>query len=303
MQLLNGVLIFFSIVVLWGCSNHPQITQSKADAAKIGAGIFGGQNVASTDSFAKNVVGIISITKNENGTIRSRELCTGALIFNNVVLTAAHCLTPDAEVELFFGTDMYGAEVIKRPVVSRLIHADWLMDQKEGVNDIALLKFEGALPQDFQPVRLMKLNSIAENFDSYIIGYGRTSGQKSSQQLQKSDPRQGAGVLRKATVVAQGIAAEETSINMKQMYNQGACNGDSGGPAFMKLENDFILIGIASYAKINFTDAQRTYFGKVRGDIKKFLEKYPEFDFCKQDSFYMNVSYFVDWINFNIVNL
>lgn len=303
MKLFNGVVIIIATFVLWGCSSPKQVSRLSHSRAQVGAGIFGGQNVTPADSFSQNVVGIISISRDDEGGIRSRELCTGALIGTNVVLTAAHCLTEDSEVEVYFGPNMYGDNVVKRKVVSRILHGDWRINQKEGVNDIAMIRFEGSLPLEFKPISLVKLTSVIDNFDAYIVGYGRTSGQKMPPQNQKSDPRQGAGVIRKATIVALGLDVEETSIEMKQMYNQGACNGDSGGPAFMKVGNEYILIGIASYAKLSFTDEQKKYFRLVRGDMTKYLAKYPDFDFCKQDSFYMNVSYFVDWINFNLVAL
>lgn len=105
-------------------------------------------------------------------------------------------------------------------------------------NDLALIKFEGGLPVGYEPVSIHKESGQVTDLTPVILaGFGNTSGG-----FFGGD----GGLLRKTTVKIAKLSFSETEI-LTDENGTGSCNGDSGGPVFIKnLAGQLELIGVTS---------------------------------------------------------
>jgi secreted trypsin-like serine protease len=170
---------------------------------------------------------------NEQG----QALCTGTLIGKDTVLTAAHCVDGDPQrLIIAFGTKLKSVALEDRREVDGYIqHPRWRQPTSEGRGDIALVHFKGNLPKDFHPVHLAaKKTSLAEGTTTLMLGYGVTNG----------NSEKGAGTLRETkTKILKNFSATEIMSDGK---SSSVCFGDSGGPAFVKVEDRYVQWGVAS---------------------------------------------------------
>ncbi|WP_283130169.1 S1 family peptidase [Enterovibrio norvegicus] len=169
--------------------------------------------------------------------------CGGAIIADNYVLTAAHCLTKFSAQELtvFAGNEVWlDGEPIE--VSTMFIHEDY--DDKSFFADIALLKLSGSLPSNAQSISLISASeqseletemgiSMPNNF--FVSGWGATSADGVSETI----------LLKGVSMT--GVSDSSCGWNYDSNYQfnsafansiicanntqaAGACSGDSGGP-------------------------------------------------------------------------
>jgi secreted trypsin-like serine protease len=77
---------------------------------------------------------------------------------------------------------------------------------------------------------------LVNGADVELAGYGITDGKT----------RAGAGTLRKVEVKVSNAHFSATEVLFDQRNQAGACHGDSGGPAFLKVEGVSYLFGVTS---------------------------------------------------------
>ena len=156
-------------------------------------------------------------------------VCSGVLIADDVVLTAAHCLSP-SPTAVFFGTGpQLGGETVA--VAEARPHPRYLEATLD--NDIGALLLAGPPPLDAQPARLVP-NDRAQLDPGQmlrLVGFGDGSA---------------SGLLAlKQTGHARVTTSDETAF-----YHEAApaqtCHGDSGGPAFVEIDGLEYVVGIAS---------------------------------------------------------
>lgn len=228
-----------------------------------GDGIIGGTEIQKGDPIQKTVVGVYdSVTG---------ELCTGSLLPNNLVLTAAHCIASDYEnIEIIFDitlTDDSPYYPVDKGEKSVFFDSRSQKDTNRG--DIAILHFEGELPEGYEPAKLMNAFTLEKNTKVIIAGYGVSNG----------NTGEGAGTLRTTLVAVADPFYAESEVKLNQTMGKGACHGDSGGPAYLKINGQYFVWGITSRG---FDD--------------------PDND-CSKYSLYTNVIYFNDWINQTVEKL
>jgi len=141
--------------------------------------------------------------------------CTGVVVAQNIVLTAAHCLEAG---KLRIATSFRPALFIE--VTQAVPHPNYKAVER-GSPDLAILKLAKPLPSDFSPVHL-EPRWIGEGADLIVAGYGKSA-----------DNDKGANLVLRT--VLQHVANRYSSyVTLKGVGESaaGAAPGDSGGPVF-----------------------------------------------------------------------
>ena len=233
-QMKNWKLAFAglsSAVALSACAPGASQIDSKADEATAQSGIIGGSEVKTGATLTKSIVALYDTVQGQ--------LCTGTLLPNNIVVTAAHCMAlKPQDLIVIFGTNVDKSAVARRvtgatPNPNYAAHGD---DEKDN-GDIAVVHFEGTVPSGYQPAQLLTDASKLKNGASVTLaGYGISDGRNKT----------GAGVLRSVSVKIADSKFSATEIKLDQRQGRGACHGDSGGPAYVSIGGKNYVWGVTS---------------------------------------------------------
>ena len=159
--------------------------------------------------------------------------CTGTVLAENLILTAAHCVVSDK-----IRVRSYGDRKLHR-VVDAVVHPQYQHAQSAIATrvDLALLKLATTLPDRAKPALLARRSTTAGEA-VLVAGYG----------LDDADAVNVTGRARMATLIVLeqriGILLQLRDPAM-QDAQLGACGGDSGGPAFA-LRDDLVVVGVVS---------------------------------------------------------
>jgi secreted trypsin-like serine protease len=216
------------------------VPPSLAGAGEKSTTIIGGTTVSDSNPDGASTVAIVI----ELG--QGEAICTGSLLAEDILVTAAHCVTGEdgntvspAQLTLIFGSDIRSPNriLVKATGVVRNSKYD-----PEGAgknqNDIAVIGFGGGLPSGYQKATLLPSSTVIPNgAPAVLIGYGVNT---------MADGGSGEGILREVTVpVADGKFAK-TEVLLDQREKKGACHGDSGGPAFARKDGKLLLWGVTN---------------------------------------------------------
>lgn len=216
-------LPLLSVLLLTACVNSKE-------ASLTNSSIIGGEEVEELDPVVQSTVAI--------GTVSNffQAFCTGTLISRNLVITAAHCVEEDQELSVWFNPKLPGQyeEYDKKLVVKVESYARApVTDLLIRFADIALLKLEQDAPANYRPVTILDpKNRIKKDTKLILAGYGaRNAYYGGMNNLTKVEtPFIEYGTFRKA-------------VFLNQREGNGACYGDSGGPAYIENNGELFLVG------------------------------------------------------------
>jgi secreted trypsin-like serine protease len=175
------------------------------------------------------------------------ELCSGAVIAQDLVLTAAHCMMDQAAYRVV------GVNRAFRPqgfaVVATAVHPAFVPGTtprtQPGV-DLAILKLARPLGPDYAPLDPRLAGTIETGERVTIAGFGLLSERQ----------RRTARTLRQVDLVSLGpvevanrVVIVTDRARLAETTGAGACRGDSGGPILSAAgPGGYRLIGIVSWS-------------------------------------------------------
>ncbi|MBF0367070.1 MAG: trypsin-like serine protease [Oligoflexia bacterium] len=238
-------LLFFVLLLTSACGKKPEVKE-ESPKHNTSRKIVGGAVPSEDNPGNSSEVGIV----NKNG----RLFCSAVLISSNAVLTAAHCLHGQKKENiniLFADSPSIGHPLI----VAAKSFNTFFLNEKEttafdnpidqdriGANfDIGIITFEEVeLPAFWKPIEILLDPTHLSKGDSItLVGHGQT-------QTHCSGPN----------CIGQQLSVEtnfEEYISNSRLFSlftysgargKGACNGDSGGPAYVKWGDQWYLIGV-----------------------------------------------------------
>ena len=181
-----------------------------------------------------------------------RVFCTGSIIGLDLILTAKHCVNDKkaSEVRVFFGVTQDNIDP------SLLSEVENIHEFGPGHNwkdffpnkDLAVIKIKGQIPSGFRPLEILRdPKKLVNGSEVTIVGYGNTVAS--------------AFEIKAGTKLKADLSLKEYIHNAHFYYllllqgqnGQGACHGDSGGPAYVFLGNRWYIIGVTNGFDLTLT--------------------------------------------------
>ena len=232
MRTIRRAILCSLFVTALGCADaSPPINEDDAN-------IVGGE----TDTGDPSVVAVYAQQPGSDAGF----LCTGSVIAPTVVLTAAHCVSTFETGKGATFTVLTSANINRgggQQLAVSEVHANprWSAHNLEGGHDqgIVILSEPTSLPA--LPFNRQALASGAVGRPLRLVGYGISDGARQT----------GAGVKRQVLTALRSIAPMLIGVGDSR---HGTCNGDSGGPAFMKIDGVETIVGVTSYGNEDCSD-------------------------------------------------
>jgi V8-like Glu-specific endopeptidase len=212
-------------LALTGCSDSDVALDDDASSEDA---IIGGVS----DATDRAVVELIETVGRDDYT------CTASFISRTVLITAAHCvvderhpkrLPPAATYRVMTAaSNAHASASTTFPIPQANVHPHPGYDGK-AAHDVAIVVLDRPFDVRPLPVRMRPLPTSAVGSSVRIVGYGQRT-------------RQGlAGTRRMATTVLRKI---EGDLLLVGRTGQQACEGDSGGPALLRIDGVETIVGL-----------------------------------------------------------
>lgn len=185
------------------------------------------------------------------------ELCSGAAIAPELVLTAAHCLMGGGSVSVVSLDQRFRPR--RHAVIAVLPHPSFVpgtTPRTQPGADLAMIRLAAPLPSDIQPVTLG--GSLWQGEVVAMAGFG----------LSIENNKNTARRLRETRLVNAGNYTTQNTVKVAvdteakgETPGAGACRGDSGGPVLRGDVRSRDLVGIVSWSSGPLSTRERLICG------------------------------------------
>lgn len=172
------------------------------------------------------------------------ELCSGAVIAPEIVLTAAHCLMGGGSISVVSLDTRFRAR--RQMVVAVLPHPSFVpgtTPRTQPGTDLALLRLAQPLPRDIEPLTLGSGLWQGETITMAGFGLSAENNKRTARRLRETQ-LVNAGSYTTQNTVKVAVDAEGRG----ETPGAGACRGDSGGPVLRGDARSRDLVGIVSWS-------------------------------------------------------
>ncbi|CAH0551632.1 unnamed protein product [Brassicogethes aeneus] len=187
--------------------------------------------------------------------------CTGSIINNRVILTAAHCALAKADnfklftvrigewntnSEIDCGQEFCGLPVQDLAISHVIVHPGY---QKQTYrNNIALIVVRSQINYTVtaQPICLPEPWSVTSN-NGLLVGWGKTAGQIDTPPNQQALALPIINIQQCANVYGKTLPVTEEQVCAGGQLGNDACSGFGGAPLLVKHGDTFYQVGILSF--------------------------------------------------------
>lgn len=231
----------FSIIcyafVFFSCARYDLNSKNQITENFPPASIIGGIELKKSDPDSKNAVLLFL----------DGQLCSSTVIADSVLLTAAHCVA-DADVansRAIFANSWdssreFNPKIDGAKIKYFLVHPQFnpRLGEENILSDIALVFLNEKVPADYPVFKIADPTSLPKNGSLYLYGYGFTK-------YNSNDGK----ILRKTEIKRNKFKVINNThkVIIDQTNEIGVCMGDSGGPAFVNIQNTLQILSLSSY--------------------------------------------------------
>lgn len=187
--------------------------------------------------------------------VNNQTICTGVIVGNRTVLTAAHCVGMKSELyRVQTGYDIY-------QVIKHVSHPHYRSQKHQRIEDydVGLLQVD----RDFleRRIPLHSVTDLKKGELAIIAGFGLTERNGYGQFR--------AGFMRVRRADGLSVSAQYTATL------SDTCGGDSGGPLLVKRGLRWVLAGVTSNGNVHCTAPDDARFAALAdSQIQSFLQEY-----------------------------
>jgi secreted trypsin-like serine protease len=202
------------------------------------------------------------------------ELCSGAVIAPEIVLTAAHCVMGGGSISGVSLDPRFRAR--RQMVVAVLPHPSFVpgtTPRTQPGTDLALLRLAQPLPQDIEPLTLGSGLWQGETVTMAGFGLSAEDNKRTTRRLRETQ------LLNAGNYTTQNTVKVAVDVEARgETPGAGACRGDSGGPVLRGSPRSRDLVGIVSWSSgpLN-TRARRNSGGSTAitpiGDYRSWISE------------------------------